>query len=95
MADIPSTAWHALLSGDTMPVMLLIAMIAVVCIVSVIAVQWRRVRVAEADATIKARMIEKGYSADEIERVLHAESQRPRHRSSGNRCGVVSGERCT
>jgi hypothetical protein len=40
--------------------------------VSRITQQWRRVRIAEIEASLKQQMIERGMSASEIERVLHA-----------------------
>jgi SOS response regulatory protein OraA/RecX len=47
-----------------------------VAIVAVIATQWRRVRVAEFEATLKQQMLDKGMSAAEIEQVMRA-SQDP------------------
>lgn len=49
-------------------------------VVSSIFDNWRKVRVAEQTAVLKQTMIEKGMSADEIERVLAAGS-RPKRRS--------------
>jgi hypothetical protein len=37
-----------------------------------IATQWRKTRIAEAEAGLKAQMIQRGMSVDEIERVLAA-----------------------
>jgi hypothetical protein len=41
-------------------------------IVTDVAKNWRRVRVSEQQAALKQSMIERGMSADEIERVLNA-----------------------
>jgi hypothetical protein len=41
-------------------------------IVATIAEQWRKLRVVERNAAIKQSMIEGGYRADEIVRVLNA-----------------------
>jgi hypothetical protein len=41
-------------------------------IVATIAEQWRKLRTAERNASIKQSMIEGGYRADEIVRVLNA-----------------------
>ena len=53
-----------------------IAVIAVgtmaVSVIPSLATQWRKTRVAEAEAGLKAQMIERGMSVDEIERVLAA-----------------------
>ena len=95
MANLASIDWTRLLDGPAIPLMFFFTAITVVCIVSVVAVQWRRVRVAETDATIKARMIEKGYSPEEIERVLQAASERTRHRTHRKRHEVAPQECCT
>jgi hypothetical protein len=44
-------------------------------IVATIAEQWRKLRMAERNASIKQSMIEGGYRADEIVRVLNAGSE--------------------
>ncbi|MDY3553096.1 hypothetical protein R5W24_002187 [Gemmata sp. JC717] len=41
-------------------------------IVATVADAWRKVRVAERNARLKQTMIERGYRADEIVRVLNA-----------------------
>lgn len=41
-------------------------------IVATVAEQWRRVRVADRSAALKQSMVERGYRADEIVRVLSA-----------------------
>jgi len=43
---------------------------ALVGIVAIIAVNWSKVRRAEFDATLKHDMLQRGMTADEIERVL-------------------------
>lgn len=39
--------------------------------------QWRRAKASEQDAVLKRDMIERGFSADEIVRVLQASSAEP------------------
>lgn len=41
-------------------------------VVHTVATNWRQARVAEENAHLKRQMIERGYSADEIVRVLEA-----------------------
>jgi hypothetical protein len=41
-------------------------------IVATVAEQWRKFRVAERNASLKQSMVERGYRADEIVRVLNA-----------------------
>ena len=43
-----------------------------IAVVAIIMTQWRRVRVAELEATLKQQMLDKGMSAAEIEQVMRA-----------------------
>jgi hypothetical protein len=64
--------WDKFVNGDVFPVMVVWTVIAIMIVIWVVAVQWRRVRIAEADVGLKLRMLERGYSADEIAKVLEA-----------------------
>ena len=55
--------------------MLSIGLTMAVAVVWIIAHQWRKVRVAAYNARLKQLMIERGMSADEIERVLAADGK--------------------
>jgi len=55
---------------------------ALVGIVAIIAVNWSKVRRAEFDATLKHDMLQRGMTADEIERVLRASQSSPCRPSS-------------
>ena len=57
--------WSNLLAGPVIP----LTFCSIVCLTFIIAPQWRRVRIAEAEAALKSKMIDKGYSAVEMERV--------------------------
>ena len=50
---------------------------AVVAVVWVIAAYYRAVQVADMDTSLKMEMVQRGMSADDIERVLHTRSDRP------------------
>jgi hypothetical protein len=52
--------------------MVFFAISGAVAIISIVANQWRRVRLGEYDAHLKRTMLERGMSGDEIERVLAA-----------------------
>ncbi len=80
MAQIAPLSWQGFIDGDTFPLIVSLVVAAFVLIVSVLAIQWRRARVSETEGAIKMRMIEKGYSADEIERVVRSASPRLRDR---------------
>lgn len=64
--------WNTLLRDDDFSLLLFLSLAALVALVTVITVQWRRIRVAEAEAALKLRMVERGLSVEEIERVLRA-----------------------
>jgi hypothetical protein len=49
-----------------------IVMGSLIAIVSVIAIQWRCVRVAEMEATLKQQMLDKGMSPADIDQVMNA-----------------------
>ena len=61
--------WNELFNTDTIPVIFFLLSAAVVSVIVVISMQWRKVRIAEAEAALKTRMIDKGYSAAEIAKV--------------------------
>ena len=68
--------WNSLLRDDdfVMPVMILlaIAIVGVILLTATIALQWRRIQQARDETGLKEQMIQRGFSAAEIERVLRA-----------------------
>ena len=83
--------WNTLLTAETVPLMLFLALAGLVALIAIIARQWRQVRVGEAEAGLKLRMIERGFSADEVERVLQAGLATGRH---GRRHGSAEAQAC-
>jgi hypothetical protein len=63
--------------GDNVVPVLGIICGCLVAAVWIIAAYYRSVQVADMDATLKMEMIQRGMSADEIERVLKAKSEYP------------------
>ena len=61
------------LDRDLIPLLAILCS-AVVAIVWVIAAYYRSVQVADMDTTLKLEMIQRGMSADDIERVLQVHS---------------------
>jgi hypothetical protein len=61
------------------PLFIVFASITLYCVVSTVAVQWRKVRQAEIDAALKHEMIQRGMSADDIQKVLEASSRKSRN----------------
>ena len=57
------------------PVTIFWIAIVLISIVPTITYYWHKTRKAEMDADLKMRMLEMGMSANDIERVLRAESQ--------------------
>ena len=77
MFSLANIDWQPILEGDGPPVLVFgIAGIVIVAVVAMI--QWRRVRIGEAEASVKMRMIERGYSPDQIEQVLRAQVDKSR-----------------
>lgn len=72
--------FNALFTHEYFVVAFAWGVIGLVAVTGIVARQWRRVRVAEAEAGLKARMIDRGYSADEIERVLQAGLEAGKHK---------------
>ncbi len=64
--------WQPLLEGGDGPPLLLFIVMGIVIIAVVVGVQWRRVRISEVEAGLKIRMIERGYSPEQIGQVLQA-----------------------
>ncbi len=70
---------NGLLTHEIFAVIFFWCVAGVVAVTAIVARQWRRVRVAEAVAGLRAQMIERGYSADEIEKALHAGLEPGKH----------------
>ena len=62
-------------SGWLHPAAIFWIAIAAICIVPSIAYYWSLVKKAELDASLKQTMLDRGMSADEIERVLRAKGK--------------------
>ena len=75
MWTLAEVDWNSLLQqGPGLPIMVVFSLMATVAVVVIVAPQWRRVRLGEADARLKRQMIEQGYSAEEIKRILDCHS---------------------
>jgi hypothetical protein len=65
--------WNALLQQpDAFGMLIGLGTTAIVILGVTIAIQWRKAQQAKCNAELKARMIERGFTADEIERVINA-----------------------
>ena len=67
-AQIAAFDWSRILKPET----LIFLMAGVVAVSAIVFPQWRQVRQIEASNRLKQKMIDRGSSADEIERVLKA-----------------------
>jgi hypothetical protein len=84
LADID---WNTLLQSPDTLVTLVVPIMTVLVILGVtIAIQWRRVQQAKYDAELKLRMIDRGFTAEEIKTVIGTSTGR-RTRRIGT-CGV-------
>ena len=85
--------WNDILSGPSPVLIVMLSLMAFVLVVGIIATQWRRTRIAEADAGLKLRMVDQGFSADDIERVLQTKLEgKQRH---GRRQAARGSANCT
>lgn len=64
--------WNRFLNGEIFPLILFLSVGGLVVVIAIVARQWRQVRVAESEAGLKMRMIERGFSAEQIDQVLRA-----------------------
>jgi hypothetical protein len=75
--------WDQFMRNDLPPVV--VGICAFATLIAIVAIwHWSKVRVAEAELYLKERMIERGFSAGEIERVL-ATGKRHGRRSKRHR----------
>ena len=71
--------WTSLLGdGPGLPVLMLITVGGVIGLAAIIAPQWRKARESTNDAHLKLRMIERGFTAEEIVSVVNAGASRGR-----------------
>jgi hypothetical protein len=64
------------LSGDDLIGVVAIVGGFLIAAIAILALHWRRIRVAEIEANLKQQMLERGMSAAEIAQVVRASSQR-------------------
>ncbi len=65
--------WNSLLADPGLVVVFAVwAIVGLVVLGAIIAIQWRKVQQAKNEAGLKERMIERGFTADEIVSVINA-----------------------
>ncbi len=77
--------WNKFLNGDIFPLILFLSIGGLVVAIAIVARHWKQVRVAESEAGLKMRMIDRGFSAEQIDQTLRAglvAGQPNRHRRS-------------
>ena len=89
MVTLAGSSWVDLFMSPDGAVIFMFVAMATVSIVGIVAGQWRRVRLGEAESALKLRMVEKGYSADQIERVLQARMDHRRRRKTARQPDFV------
>ncbi len=76
MAEID---WNTLLQQpDALGMLIGLGSMTIIILGVTIAVQWRKVQQAKYNAELKERMIERGFTAEEIERVINAGADQKR-----------------
>ena len=75
--------WNTLLGDrELLTVVVVWAIVGIVVLGIIIAIQWRKVQQSKRDADLKERMIERGFTADEIVSVINAGTSRGKPRES-------------
>ena len=64
--------WNQFVNGDIFALVLCLSIGGPVSVIAIVARHWKQVRVAESEAGLKMRMIERGFSAEQIDPVLRA-----------------------
>ena len=78
MFTLAKVDWQPILEGRHGPPLLVI-IASCLCVVAVVGmIQWRRVRIAEAEAALKMRMVERDYSPEQIAQVLETKMDKSR-----------------
>ena len=78
--------WNTLLKEpDVLPLLVLVPTFGLVGLAAIIAPQWRKAQQANAEARLKERMIERGFTADEIINVINAGVGHKRVTKAANR----------
>jgi hypothetical protein len=72
----------------TNPLFIIFAAITLISVVPTIAHYWYKARQAEIDANLKHEMLQRGMSAEDIERVLAAPGKVP-----GKKCEAIRSDR--
>ncbi len=87
--------WNTLLDDPgILAVVAVWAIVGVVVLGSIIAIQWRKVQQAKHEANLKQRMIERGFTADEIVSVINAGTAQGRLREPAKRADRPTGRAC-
>ena len=87
--------WNSLLANPDLLVLVAVwAIVGGVVLGAIIAVQWRKVEQAKAEAHLKEQMIERGFTADEIIRVISAGAGRDGARKAARRISEAANAPC-
>jgi hypothetical protein len=82
--QLAESEWTSLLPDPELLVVLAVwIVVGAVVIGIVLAIQWRRVQIARLDAELKERMIEQGFTAEDIMGVMNSGADRRGARTPG------------
>ena len=73
MYELAEIDWNTLLE----PPAIVFIVGGIIALVAIIVPQWRKAQQAAAEARLKEQMLQRGFSADEIERVIRAGVNEP------------------
>ena len=83
MHELAGINWNRILD----PPVIMFIVGAIIAVAAIVAPQWRKAAKASEDARLKEQMIQRGFSADEIERVIRAGAGEKR--GAAGKCGAM------
>ena len=72
MVELAAVNWDALFSPATFPILAVFGFVTVISVVGCIAGAWQANKKHQREVLLKRDLVDRGYSVDEIERVLKA-----------------------
>lgn len=72
MTSLLAVNWEAIFTPANMPLIAVFGMITIICATGIIAGCWQKARQTERETQLKRDLAARGYSVDEIERIVRA-----------------------
>lgn len=70
MLELAEVNWEAIFTPSNMPFIAIFGMVTIITVSGVIGGTWQKVKQHENEVRLKRDLVARGYSADEIERIV-------------------------